>query len=116
MNFYLHIKSFLRQENTIEPLGACSPFSYEDNVKKTTNWLKNKILLSIAQKKELEMTPALEKEGQWNLPAPNQLQKFPKTMPKDLRRSREVPRTPRKGKWQSQWEQTLHTGVQDPQI
>ncbi|MBW0571124.1 hypothetical protein O181_110839 [Austropuccinia psidii MF-1] len=44
MNSYLHIKSFLVQDNTIELLGGWSPLSCKD-------------------KKELEMTPALETEA-----------------------------------------------------
>ncbi|MBW0552400.1 hypothetical protein O181_092115 [Austropuccinia psidii MF-1] len=60
MNSYLHIKSFLGQEKTIELLGGWSPLSFKDKVKKIKNWLKNQILLSVDQKKKLEMTPALE--------------------------------------------------------
>ncbi|MBW0565185.1 hypothetical protein O181_104900 [Austropuccinia psidii MF-1] len=93
MNSYFHIKSFLGQEKTIELLRGWSPMSFKDKVKKIKNWLKNKSLLSIDQKKKFEMTPALETEAQWRLPAPNQLQKCPRTSPKDLRRSREVPKT-----------------------
>ncbi|MBW0462689.1 hypothetical protein O181_002404 [Austropuccinia psidii MF-1] len=63
MNSYLHIKSFLGQEKTIELLGGWSPLSCKDKVKKIKNWLKNQSLLSIDQKKELEMTPALETEA-----------------------------------------------------
>ncbi|MBW0566677.1 hypothetical protein O181_106392 [Austropuccinia psidii MF-1] len=70
MNCYLHIKRFLGQENTIELSGGWSPFSFKDKVKKIQNWLKNQSLLSIDQKKELEMTPALDKKkAQWCLPA-----------------------------------------------
>ncbi|MBW0491005.1 hypothetical protein O181_030720, partial [Austropuccinia psidii MF-1] len=63
MNSYLHIKSFLGQERTIELLGGCSPLFCKEKVKKIKNWLKSQSLLSIDQKKELETTPALEKEG-----------------------------------------------------
>ncbi|MBW0551353.1 hypothetical protein O181_091068 [Austropuccinia psidii MF-1] len=63
MNSYLHIKSFLGKEKTIELLGGWSPLSCKDKVKKMNNWLKSKSLLSIDQKKELEMTPALETEA-----------------------------------------------------
>ncbi|MBW0557983.1 hypothetical protein O181_097698 [Austropuccinia psidii MF-1] len=63
MNTYLHVKSFLGQEKTIELLGGWSPLSCKDKVKKINNWLKNQSFSSIDQKKELEMTPALEKEG-----------------------------------------------------
>ncbi|MBW0566009.1 hypothetical protein O181_105724 [Austropuccinia psidii MF-1] len=63
MNSYLHIKNVLGQDNTIELLGGWSPLSCKDKVKKIKNWFKNQSLLSIDQKKELEMTPALETEG-----------------------------------------------------
>ncbi|MBW0463858.1 hypothetical protein O181_003573 [Austropuccinia psidii MF-1] len=63
MNSYLHIKSILVQEKTKELLRGWSPLSCKEQVKKTKNWLKNQILLSIDQKKELEMTPSLEKKG-----------------------------------------------------
>ncbi|MBW0473420.1 hypothetical protein O181_013135 [Austropuccinia psidii MF-1] len=63
MNSYLHIKSFLGQENTTELLGGWSPLSFKEKVKKIKNWWKNQSLLYIDQKKELKMTPALEKEG-----------------------------------------------------
>ncbi|MBW0527513.1 hypothetical protein O181_067228 [Austropuccinia psidii MF-1] len=63
MNSYLHIKSFLVQEKNIELSGGWRPFSCKEKVKKIKNWLKNQSLSSIDQNKELEMTPALEKEG-----------------------------------------------------
>ncbi|MBW0572784.1 hypothetical protein O181_112499 [Austropuccinia psidii MF-1] len=63
MNSYLHIKRFLGQEKTIDLLGGWSPLFFKDKVKKIKSWLKIQSLLSIDQKKELEMTPVLEKEG-----------------------------------------------------
>ncbi|MBW0565034.1 hypothetical protein O181_104749, partial [Austropuccinia psidii MF-1] len=63
MNSYLHIKSVLGEEKTIELLGGWSPLSCKDTVKKINNWLKNQSPLSIDQEKELEMNPALETEG-----------------------------------------------------
>ncbi|MBW0567939.1 hypothetical protein O181_107654 [Austropuccinia psidii MF-1] len=63
MNSYLHIRSFLGQEKTIELLGGWNPFSCKEKFKKIKNWLKNQSHLSIEQKKGLEMTPSLEKEG-----------------------------------------------------
>ncbi|MBW0571070.1 hypothetical protein O181_110785 [Austropuccinia psidii MF-1] len=63
MNSYLHIKSFLGQEKTIEHLGGWSPFSCKEKVKRIKNWLKNQSFSSIDKKKELEMTATLEKEG-----------------------------------------------------
>ncbi|MBW0505814.1 hypothetical protein O181_045529 [Austropuccinia psidii MF-1] len=63
MNSDLHIKKFLGQENTMELLGGWSPFSRKGKVKKIKNWFQNQSILSIDQNKELELTPALEKEG-----------------------------------------------------
>ncbi|MBW0590784.1 hypothetical protein O181_130499 [Austropuccinia psidii MF-1] len=93
MNSYLHIKSFLDQEKIIELLGGWSPLSFKDKVKMIKNWLNNKSLLSIDQKKELEMTPDLEKEGPVASTSSKPAPKCTKTTPKDLRRSREVPKT-----------------------
>ncbi|MBW0470607.1 hypothetical protein O181_010322 [Austropuccinia psidii MF-1] len=63
MNSYLHITIFLGHGKTIEPLGGWCPLSFKDKVKKIKNLLKNQIILSIDQKKDLEMTPALEEGG-----------------------------------------------------
>ncbi|MBW0500961.1 hypothetical protein O181_040676 [Austropuccinia psidii MF-1] len=60
MNSYLHIESFLGQEKAIELLGGWGQLSGKDKVKKIKNWFKSQSPLSIDQKKELEMTPALE--------------------------------------------------------
>ncbi|MBW0577557.1 hypothetical protein O181_117272 [Austropuccinia psidii MF-1] len=59
MSFYLPIKSFLGQEKTIELLGGWSTFPFKEKVNK----MKNKSILSIDKKKELEITPAVEKES-----------------------------------------------------
>ncbi|MBW0578464.1 hypothetical protein O181_118179 [Austropuccinia psidii MF-1] len=111
MNSYLHIKSSLGQEKTIEPFGGWSPFSCKDKFKNIKNWLKNQSLLSIDHKKELEMTPALETEGPSGV---YQLQKCPKTSPKDLRRSRKVPRTIKEGKRKANWHRTYPQGYRIP--
>ncbi|MBW0495680.1 hypothetical protein O181_035395 [Austropuccinia psidii MF-1] len=62
INYYLHIKSFLCQERNIGILGGWTLSSCKDKVKKIRDWLKNQSILSIDQKKELKMTPALGKE------------------------------------------------------
>ncbi|MBW0485814.1 hypothetical protein O181_025529 [Austropuccinia psidii MF-1] len=92
-NSYLHIQRFLGQEKTIELLGGWSPLSCKGKVTKIKNWLKKQSILSIDQKKELEMTPALETEGQVASTSSKHLQKCSKTSPKNLRRRRKVPRT-----------------------
>ncbi|MBW0468680.1 hypothetical protein O181_008395 [Austropuccinia psidii MF-1] len=113
MNSYLHIKSLLGQGKTIELLGGWSPLSCKDKVKKIKNWLKNQSLFSIDQRKELEMTLALEKEGpvasKSSKPAPEVSKDKPKKTSEETERSQEP-----SGK--SQLAQTSPTRVQDPQI
>ncbi|MBW0504097.1 hypothetical protein O181_043812 [Austropuccinia psidii MF-1] len=113
MNSYLHIKRFLGQEKTIELLGGWIPLSCKDKVKNIKNWLKNQSLLSIDQKKELEMTPALEKEGPVAPTSSRSVQGQAQRTSEEAERSQEQSR---KGKRQRQLAQTLPTGVQDPQI
>ncbi|MBW0537959.1 hypothetical protein O181_077674, partial [Austropuccinia psidii MF-1] len=113
INSYLHIKSFLGQEKTIELLGGWSPLSCKDKVKKIKDWLKNKSILSIDQKKELEMTPALEKEG----PVASTSSRSVKGQTKRTSEEAERFQKPSKqGQRKSQLAQTLPTRVQDPQI
>ncbi|MBW0492962.1 hypothetical protein O181_032677 [Austropuccinia psidii MF-1] len=113
MNSYLHIKSFLGQEKTIELLGGWSPLSCKDKVKKINNWLKNKSLLSIDQKKELEMTPAFETEGPVAFTSSRNVQRQAQRTSEEAERSQEPSG---KRKRQSQLAKTLLTRVQDPQI
>ncbi|MBW0520606.1 hypothetical protein O181_060321 [Austropuccinia psidii MF-1] len=113
MNSYLHIKSFLGQERTIELLGGWSPLSCKEKVKRIKNWLKNQSLLSIDQKKELEMTPALANEGPVVSTSSRSIQTQSQMTSEEAERSKEPSR---KGKRQSQLAQTLPTGIQDPQI
>ncbi|MBW0574851.1 hypothetical protein O181_114566 [Austropuccinia psidii MF-1] len=111
MNSYLHIKSFLGQEKTIEVLGGWSPFSCKDKVKKIKNWLNNKSLLSIDQKKELEMTPALETEDPVASTSSRSVQRQAQRTSEEEERSQEPSR---QGQRQNQLAQTLPTRVQDP--
>ncbi|MBW0567931.1 hypothetical protein O181_107646 [Austropuccinia psidii MF-1] len=81
MNSYLCIKSFLGLEKTIEILGGWSPLSCKEKVKKIKNWLNNQILLSLDQKIELQMTPALEEDpvaSTSSKPAPEASKEKPK--------------------------------------
>ncbi|MBW0546065.1 hypothetical protein O181_085780 [Austropuccinia psidii MF-1] len=109
MNSYLHIKSFLGRENTIELLGGWSPLSCKDKVKKIKNWLKNQSLLSIDQKRELEMTPALETEVPVASTSSRSIQGQAQRTSEETERSQEPSR-------QRQLAQTLPTRVQDCQI
>ncbi|MBW0548264.1 hypothetical protein O181_087979 [Austropuccinia psidii MF-1] len=113
MNSYLHIKGFLGQEKTIEPLGGWSPLSCKYKIKKIKNWLKNQSLLSIDQKEELEMTPALETEVPVASTSSRSVQGQGQETSEEEERSQEPSRQVQR---QSQLAQTLPTRVQDPQI
>ncbi|MBW0575715.1 hypothetical protein O181_115430 [Austropuccinia psidii MF-1] len=82
-------------------------------VKKINNWLKNQSLLSIDQKKELEMTPALETEAPVASTSSRSVQGQDQRTSEEAERSQEPSK---QGKRQSQSAQTLPTRVQDPQI
>ncbi|MBW0587131.1 hypothetical protein O181_126846 [Austropuccinia psidii MF-1] len=104
MNSYLHIKSFLAQKKTIELLGGWSPFYCKDKVKKIKNWLKKQILLSIDQKKELEITPLLEKEGPVAFTSSKPAPEVSKDKPKGPQKKQKGPKNHQgKGKCKANW-------------
>ncbi|MBW0521927.1 hypothetical protein O181_061642 [Austropuccinia psidii MF-1] len=111
MNSYIHIKSFLGQEKTIELLEGWSPLSCKNKVKKIKNWLENQILLSVDQKMELEMTQSSDKgpvASTSSKPAPEA---------KRTSEEEESSQEPSgKGQRQRKLSQTLPKRVQDPQI
>ncbi|MBW0486187.1 hypothetical protein O181_025902 [Austropuccinia psidii MF-1] len=113
MNSYLHIKSFLGQEQTIERLGGWSPLSCKDKVKKIKNRLRNQRLLSIDQKKELEIPPALETECPVAYTSSRSVQRQAQRTSEKEESSQEPSR---QGQRQRKLEQTLPTMVQEPQI
>ncbi|MBW0550049.1 hypothetical protein O181_089764 [Austropuccinia psidii MF-1] len=117
MSSYLHIKSFLGQENTIELLGGWSPLSCKDKVKNINNWLKNQSLLYIDQKKELEMIPSLDKEGPVvsisSKPAPE----ASKDKPKGPQKKQRGPKNHQgKGKGKANWHRPYPQGDRIPKL
>ncbi|MBW0528433.1 hypothetical protein O181_068148 [Austropuccinia psidii MF-1] len=84
---------------------------FKEKVKKIKNWLKSQILLSIEHQKELEMTPALEKEGAVVSTSSKPASEVSKEKPKGPQKKQRGPR-----KRQIQLAQTLPTRVKDPQI
>ncbi|MBW0585833.1 hypothetical protein O181_125548, partial [Austropuccinia psidii MF-1] len=117
MKSYLHIKSFMGQEKTIVLLGGWSPFSFKEKVKKINNWLNKQSLLSIDQKKELETTPALNKEGPVvstsSKTAPNQH----KDKPKGPEKKQRGPRNNQgKGKGKANWHRLYPKGYKIPKL
>ncbi|MBW0584704.1 hypothetical protein O181_124419 [Austropuccinia psidii MF-1] len=117
MKSYLHIKSFLGQEKTIEPLGGWSPLSCKDKVKKIKNWLKNQSLLSIDQEKELEMTPALEKEGPVASTSSKPAPEVSKDKPKGPQKKQRGPKNHQgKGKGKFNWHRPYPQGYRIPKL
>ncbi|MBW0499609.1 hypothetical protein O181_039324 [Austropuccinia psidii MF-1] len=104
MNSYLHIKSSLGQEKTIELLGGWIPLAFKDKVKNIKNWLKNQSLLYIDQKKELEMTAALEKEGPVASTSSKPAPEVSKDKPKGPQKKQRGPKSHQeKGKGKATW-------------
>ncbi|MBW0498348.1 hypothetical protein O181_038063 [Austropuccinia psidii MF-1] len=117
MNSYLHINSFLGQEKTIELLGGWIPLSCTEKVKKIKNWLKNQSLLSIDQKKELEMTPALEKEGPMASTNYKPAPKVSKDKPKGPHKKQKGPKNHQgKGKGKANWHRPYPQGYRIPKL
>ncbi|MBW0530280.1 hypothetical protein O181_069995 [Austropuccinia psidii MF-1] len=117
LNSYLHIKSFLGQEKTIELLGGWSPFSCKDKVKNKNNWLKKQSLLSIDQKKELKMTPALEKEGPVASTSSTQAPEMSKDMPKGPQKKQKGLKNHKcKGKGKANWHRPYPQGYRIPKL
>ncbi|MBW0565097.1 hypothetical protein O181_104812 [Austropuccinia psidii MF-1] len=117
MNSYLHIKSFLGQEKNIELLGGLSPLSCKDKVKTIKNWLKNQSLLSIDQKKELEMTPDLEKEGPVASTSSKPAPEVSKDKPKRPHKKQKGPKNHQgKGKGKENWHRAYPQGYRIPKL
>ncbi|MBW0589180.1 hypothetical protein O181_128895, partial [Austropuccinia psidii MF-1] len=117
MNSYLHIKSFLGQEKTIELLGGWSSLYCKEKVKKIKNWLKNQSLLSIDQEKEPEMTTALETEAPVastsSKPAPEGSKDKPKEPQKKQRGSKSHQS---KGRGKANWHRPYPQGYRIPKL
>ncbi|MBW0580740.1 hypothetical protein O181_120455 [Austropuccinia psidii MF-1] len=117
MNSYLHIKSFLGTENTIELLGGWSPLSCKDKVKNRKNWLKNQSLLSIDQKKELKMNPALETAGPVASTSFKPAPEVSKYKPKGPHKKQKGPKNHQgKGKGKSNWHRPYPQGYRIPKL
>ncbi|MBW0512206.1 hypothetical protein O181_051921 [Austropuccinia psidii MF-1] len=109
MNSYLHIKSFLGQEKSIELLGGWSPLSCKDKFQK--------IILSIDQKKELEMTPALETEGPVASTSSKPPPEVSKDKPKGPQKKQKGPKNHQgKGKGKANWHRPYPQGYRIPKL
>ncbi|MBW0554989.1 hypothetical protein O181_094704 [Austropuccinia psidii MF-1] len=97
----------------IELLGGWRPSSCKERVKKIKNWLKNQSLLSIEEKKELEMTPALETKGPVVSNSSRSVQIKAQKTSEEAERSQDPLG---QGQSQRQLGKTLPRRVQDPQI
>ncbi|MBW0582978.1 hypothetical protein O181_122693 [Austropuccinia psidii MF-1] len=116
MNSYLHIKNFLGQEKTIELLGGWSPLYFKDKVKEIKNWLKNQSLLSVDQKKELKMTPALG-EGPVASTSSRPAPEASKEKPKGPQKKKKGPKNHKeKGKGKANWHRPDPQGYRIPKL
>ncbi|MBW0490128.1 hypothetical protein O181_029843 [Austropuccinia psidii MF-1] len=106
------MQSFLGQEKTVELLGGWIPLSCKNNFKKIKNWLKTQSILSVDEKKELEMTSALE-EGQVVSTRSRNIQRKAQRTSEEEERSQEPSE---KRQRQSELAQTLPTRVQELHI
>ncbi|MBW0519163.1 hypothetical protein O181_058878 [Austropuccinia psidii MF-1] len=68
------------------------PMSCKDKDKNIKNWLKSQSILSIDQKKEFEMTPALETEGPVASTSSNPAPEVSKDKPKGPQKQQKVPK------------------------
>ncbi|MBW0495243.1 hypothetical protein O181_034958 [Austropuccinia psidii MF-1] len=92
----------------MELLRGWIPLSFKDTVKTLKNLLKNHGHLSVDQKKELEMTPAFQKESPVSSTSSRSVQTQAQRTSEETERSQEQSR---KGKRQSELAQTLPTRV-----
>ncbi|MBW0581570.1 hypothetical protein O181_121285 [Austropuccinia psidii MF-1] len=117
MNSYLHIKSFLGQEQTMELLGGWNPLYCKDKVKNIKNFLKNQSPLSTDQKKELEMTPALETEGPVSSTSSKPAPEVVKDKPKGSQKKQKGPKNNQgKGKGKANWHRPYPQGYRIPKL
>ncbi|MBW0577608.1 hypothetical protein O181_117323 [Austropuccinia psidii MF-1] len=117
MNSYFHIKSFLGQEKTIELLGGWIPLSCKEKVKKLKNLLKNQSLLSIDQKKELKMNPALEKEAPVMFASSKPAPEMSKYKLKGPQKKQRGPKNHQdKGKGKANWHRPYPQGYRIPKL
>ncbi|MBW0485828.1 hypothetical protein O181_025543 [Austropuccinia psidii MF-1] len=115
MKSYLHLKSFLGQEKTIKLLGGWSLLYFKEKVKKLKNWLKNQRLLSIDQRKELEMTTALENEGPVGSTHSKTSPEMSKDKPKGPQKKQKGPKNHQENKNEKQIRTDLtHKGTGSP--
>ncbi|MBW0588150.1 hypothetical protein O181_127865 [Austropuccinia psidii MF-1] len=101
----------------MELLEGWSPLSCKDKVKKIKNWFKNQSLLSIDQKKELQMTPALEKEGPVASTSSKPASEVSKDNPKGPQRKQIGPKNHQgKGKGKANWNRSYPQGYRIPKL
>ncbi|MBW0582813.1 hypothetical protein O181_122528 [Austropuccinia psidii MF-1] len=93
------------------PLRRLEPIVLQNKVKKIKNWLKNQSLLSIDQKKELEMTPTLETEAPVASTSSKLAPELSKDSPKGLQKKQRGHKNHQsKGKTKANWHRPYPKG------
>ncbi|MBW0540958.1 hypothetical protein O181_080673 [Austropuccinia psidii MF-1] len=93
------------------------PIVLQRQGQKINNWLKNESLLSIDQKKELEVIPALEKEGPVAYTSSTPAAEVSKDKPKGLQKKQKGHKNHQgKGKGKENWHRTYPQGYRIPKL
>ncbi|MBW0574192.1 hypothetical protein O181_113907 [Austropuccinia psidii MF-1] len=97
--------------------GGWSPLYCKYKVKKMKNWLKNQSLLSIEQKKELEMTPTLETDGSVAYTSSKPAPEVSMDKPKGPQKKQKGPKNHQgKGKGKANWHRPYPQGYRIPNL
>ncbi|MBW0520686.1 hypothetical protein O181_060401 [Austropuccinia psidii MF-1] len=98
-------------------LRRLQPIVLQPQSQKIKNWLKNQPLLSIDQKKELEMTPALETEGPVVSTSSKPAPEVSKDKPKGPQKKQKGPKNHQgKGKGKANWHRPNPQGYRFPKL
>ncbi|MBW0582733.1 hypothetical protein O181_122448 [Austropuccinia psidii MF-1] len=98
-------------------LRRLEPIVSQRQGKKIKNWLKNQSILSIDQKKELEMTPALETEPPVVSTSSKTAPEVSKNMFKGPQKKQRGPKNhQRKGKGKANWHRPYPQGYRIPKL
>ncbi|MBW0575948.1 hypothetical protein O181_115663 [Austropuccinia psidii MF-1] len=98
-------------------LGRLEPIVLQRQSQKINNWLKNQSILSIDQKKELEMTPALETESPVASTSPKPAPEVSKDKPKTPQKKQKGPKNHQgKGKYKAKWHRPYPQGYRIPKL
>ncbi|MBW0557771.1 hypothetical protein O181_097486 [Austropuccinia psidii MF-1] len=117
MSSYLHLKSFLGQEKCHRAIRRVEPTVLQKKGQKEKECIEVPRSLFIDQTKELEMTPALEKEGPVVSTSTKPAPEMSKDNPKGTQKKKRGPKNHQaKGKGKANWHRPYPQGHRIPQL